>query len=333
MESLLITGGQGFLGSYIVRSLLRNPKRIPFHVLDHEPFDGILRQVLTPEELKQVSLSFGDISDFNVVYNAVKASKPSHIIHLAALQIPSCRVDPLRGAQVNVTGTLNIFEAARRFSQEHQQIIPSITYASSAAVAGHATDYTSPLTDNTPHTPRTHYGVFKLANEGNAKVFWFDHNIASVALRPHTIYGVGREVGVTSGPTKAIKAALLGRPYQIQFQGKTCFLFVEDAAELFLQCAERTAEGALALNMRGNVVDLSEFLDVLNRELPQAKDLISVAPNAPTLPLAYDFQDEGLGKLLGAPVRYTPLDEGVAKTIRTFQNLREQNLLHDRDLD
>lgn len=69
------------------------------------------------------------------------------------------------GAQVNVVGHINIFEAVKKL-YEHNPI--PIVYASSAAVAGFHTDYSNSIDDETPHLPRTHYGVFKLANEGIA---------------------------------------------------------------------------------------------------------------------------------------------------------------------
>jgi len=140
------------------------------------------------------------------------------------------------GAQVNVIGTLNIFEAVKKFRQDLQMDSP-VVYTSSAAVTGFPSDYSSPLEDETPHRPRTHYGVFKLANEGNARIYWQDQKIKSVGLRPHTVYGVGREIGITSGPTKAIKAAVLGRKFVIPFSGKTSFNYVEDLAEVCIRIA------------------------------------------------------------------------------------------------
>ena len=82
--------------------------------------------------------------------------------------------------------------------------------------------------------PSTHYGVFKCCNEGNARIYFQDHGISSVGLRPWTVYGVGRDLGMTSEPTKAIKAVLLGRPYHISFGGWTDFQYVDDVAKTFV---------------------------------------------------------------------------------------------------
>jgi nucleoside-diphosphate-sugar epimerase len=81
----------------------------------------------------------------------------------------------VKGAMVNVAGTLHVFEAARKLPQ-----IPHIVYASSAAVAGSAQDYKGKIKDSDHHIPRTHYGVFKLANEGNARIYWYSNYSSNI---------------------------------------------------------------------------------------------------------------------------------------------------------
>ena len=106
---------------------------------------------------------------------------------------------------VNVVGTLNVFEVARRRREQVQGIV----YASSAAVFGPEEAYGgSTIPEGAPLLPDTHYGVFKQCNEGNARVYFLDDGISSVGLRPWAVYGVGRDRGITSGPTKAIKATV-----------------------------------------------------------------------------------------------------------------------------
>ena len=91
-----------------------------------------------------------------------------------------------------------------------------LIYASSAAVFGPPGDYPpGRLADDVLLTPTTHYGYFKCCNEGNARIYFQDHGLSSIGLRPWTVYGVGRDFGMTSEPTKAIKALALGRPYHI----------------------------------------------------------------------------------------------------------------------
>src|SRR5439155_16378602 len=120
----------------------------------------------------------------------------------------------------------------------------------------------------------THYGAFKQCTEANARVFALDHGVSSVGLRPWAVYGVGRDVGITSGPTKAIKAVVAGRPYTIRFSGGVDLQYVNDTARIFLKCAEANLAGARVYTLRGTVVRMEEFIRALEREIPAARGLI-----------------------------------------------------------
>ena len=140
-----------------------------------------------------------------------------------------------------------------------------VVYASSAAILGPRSDYDPkdlPLPDDYPHKPQTLYGIYKQANEGTARIYFQDHKIKSVGLRPYTCYGVGREFGMTSAPTKAIKAAILGRNYHIPFAGLTGFSYVEDIARIFIGCSRAVFDGAPVFNIRGDVITVEEFLSI-----------------------------------------------------------------------
>ncbi len=322
-DRYFLTGGQGFIGAWIAKQLLLAGSSCV--LFDLKPDDGILAQVFDEDELRQLERVYGDVGDTEVVRKALDASQATNVIHLAGLQIPTCRSQPLLGARVNVIGTLNIFEAVRQSGGR----VKNVVYASSAAVAGSSGDYKGPIADDTPHVPRTHYGVFKTANEGSARVYWLDHGIPSVGLRPLAVYGVGREVGVTSGPTKAIKAALLRRPYTIGFSGQTAFNYVEDAARIFIDCSKAAREGAQALNMRGEYLTVEEFAKLVEREVPGSAGLIRVSGGP--IPVAYDFVEPGLEKLLGR-VPHTPVADGVHRTAQRFRRLLELGKLRDQDL-
>src|SRR4029453_9170658 len=105
-------------------------------------------------------------------------------------------------------------------------------------------DEPEPLDEAAAKDPLTHYGVFKRTNEGNARVYFTDHKLSSVGLRPFTVYGVGRDTGLTSDPTKAMKAAVVGRSFHIRFSGPTDFQYVADTAAAFLACTDRAPAGA-----------------------------------------------------------------------------------------
>jgi nucleoside-diphosphate-sugar epimerase len=175
---VLVTGGYGFIGAWTVRKLLEagHTVRIFENHADRRFYDQILGPAAGDSRITHMQ---GDIVEYADVGRAVDGC--TAIVHLAGILVPYCRENPIRGAKINVLGTLNIFEHAKASA------VTGISYASSVAVFG-------PDNGITPH-PTTHYGAFKLCNEGNALAYWIDHKIPSVGLRPFTVYGPGRETG------------------------------------------------------------------------------------------------------------------------------------------
>ena len=226
MSRYFITGAQGCIGAWVVKNLVDRQEDVAVYDLDLQP--RRLGLLLSPEELSRVQFIQGDVCDAERLQEEVRRGHTTHIIHLAGLQVPTCRANPRLGAMVNVVGTINVFEAARALGSQLQGLV----YASSAAVFGPDEDYgDSPLDESAPLLPETHYGVFKQCNEGNARVYFKDHKLSSIGLRPYAVYGPGRDFGVTSGPTKAIKAVVAGRPFEIKFGGPVSMQFVDDTAE------------------------------------------------------------------------------------------------------
>ncbi len=322
---VLITGATGFIGSWIVKQFIERGEQPWVYDLDVEP--RRLRVLLDEDQLSRVHFIRGDILSFDDLERAVADHGVTHIIHLAALQVPACAANPLLGARVNVIGTLNVFEIARR----RRDTVRRVVYASSAAVYGPEEKYEGKtIPEGAPPTPLTHYGVFKQANEGSARIYAQTDGISSAALRPGTVYGAGRDQGMTSGPTKAIKATVAGRPYAIRFTGGFDMQYARDTAELFLRAAEATIPGAKVYTLRGAVVQMDEFLNALASVLPDSKRLIQAA--GPQLPVAFDFDDSAIARDLGDPPR-TPLEQGVRETAEIFERQLRAGTLDTRDLD
>ena len=109
--------------------------------------------------------------------------------------------------------------------------------------------------------PRTLYGVYKLANEGTATVYAAgDAASPSVGLRPFSVYGPGRDQGLTAGPTLAIAAAVRGEPYQIGFGGRTQLHYAPDVARAFVRAARSAPGGAQTLNLGGPATAIADFV-------------------------------------------------------------------------
>lgn len=308
-ERFLVTGALGCIGAWTVRTLVQ--AGTPVAIFDLGSSAHRLRLILSPQELARVDIIQGDITDLEAVERSLAATGATHVIHLAALQVPFCRADPSLGARVNVVGTVNLFEASRRAG------VSRIVYASSVAVFGMSEEYAEDLPDERALlAPRNLYGVYKQANEGTARVYWLDHGLSSIGLRPHTLYGPGRDQGMTSSPTKAMLAAAAGQPYHIPYGGRSGMQYAEDVARIFIQAAQTPFTGAEVFNMRGSVADMAGVVAAIESAVPAARGTITFDPTP--LPLPAGLDDTRLRTLLGA-LPDTPLPAGVQATIALFQ--------------
>jgi nucleoside-diphosphate-sugar epimerase len=319
-ETYFITGAQGCIGSWIVKALTeRGDSAVVF---DRSNDSRRLSAIMDPAQLDRVQFVLGDITDGAAVLAALNASGARRVIHLAGLQVPTCRVDPVAGALVNVVGTLNLFEAARTVG------VAGLVYASSAAVYGMNDDSVA-LDENAETEPTTHYGVFKRTNEGNARIYFLDQGVSSVGLRPLTVYGVNRDTGLTSDPTKAMKAAVLGRPFHVRFGGATDFQYVADTAATFVACADNPPEGAHVFNLHGETVTVERIVALINQQVSDA-DLVTFG--GPPIPIAATMNDAAIRRVIGS-LPSTPLGDGVRETMDLFAKLRDEGRLDTSDID
>jgi nucleoside-diphosphate-sugar epimerase len=308
-ERFLVTGAAGCIGVWVLRNLVR--EGTPLTVLDLDTRHHRLPLVLSDEEISKIQFIHGDISDFSTVENALKESGANRIIHLAALQLPFCKADPVGGARVNVVGTVNVFEAAKRLGMTR------IVYASSTAVYGISEEYPEgPLAHDALLKPRSHYGVYKQANEGTARVYFREDGISSIGLRPYVVYGAGRDQGMTSTPTKAMLAAAAGQPYHISYGGRYCFQYADDTAKVFIQAARASFEGAEVFNIGGGSVSTAQVIQAIEKAEPTALGKITFS-DVP-LPFPAEVDNQSLIHAIGA-VAYTSLPAGVTETIEIFR--------------
>jgi nucleoside-diphosphate-sugar epimerase len=318
-ETYFITGAQGCIGSWIVKALAERGDSI--EVFDRSDDARRLSAIMKPDDLTRVRFVTADITDAGAVLAAVKSSSAKRIIHLAGLQVPACQADPAAGALVNVVGTLNVFEAARAAGVER------VVYASSAAVFGMSED-DQPLDEMAACEPSTHYGVFKRTNEGSARVYFLNHGFSSVGLRPLTVYGVNRDAGLTSDPTKAMKAAVLGAPFHIRFGGATDFQYVADTAAAFIASADDAPSGAHVFNLHGETVEVARIVDVINEEAGRELASFGGAP----IPIAAAINDAAIRRAVGN-LPSTPLEVGIKETMKQFAALRDAGRLDTSDIE
>ena len=290
----LVTGVLGCIGAWAAALLVREGATVVGYDLGEDRHR--LELIATPEEIDEIAFVRGDVTDLDRIGQTLGGHGITHVLHLAALQVPFVKANPPLGAAVNVVGTVNVFEAARRHGLE-----TPIAYASTAAVYDERGD----------RAPRTLYGVFKVANEGTAAVYAADEGVSSIGIRPFVVFGPGRDQGLTAGPTLAMEAAAHGKPYRIAFGGRTELHYAADVARGFVGAARSEPDGARAYDFPGTPVSIAEVVEAIEAEVPDAAGTITFDD----VPLP--FPEQLPGERLEAHV--TPLDAAVRETIEHFR--------------
>jgi UDP-glucose 4-epimerase len=292
---VLITGGGGFIGAWLAKRLADNGHQL--RVLEpteqSAQFTGIVGRAAA-----MIEWCLGDVTNAQLVRHVAEGC--DGIIHLAGLLAPDCKADPVRGAMINVIGTLNVFDAALALG------IKRIVFTSSAGVYG-------PDGEATPR-PLTHYGSFKLACEGSARAYWEDHGIGSVGFRPFVVYGFGRETGLTAGPSLACRAAARGEAYVIPYVGTAGLIYVDDVVSAYEAALLREPDGSHVFNLPGEVASNEDVLAAVRAVVADA--MISV--NGPQLPFAENIGEGDLRRVF-PDLPATPLHVGIRRTIELYR--------------
>jgi len=237
MSRYLVTGGAGFLGSHLVDDLLRSGHQVV--VLDD--LSSGLRQNLSDG----AEFILGDVTDRDILASAFE-----HIdgcFHLAAIaSVERCTQDWVRSNQVNLTGTINLFDQARRRSDP----IP-VVYASSAAVYGDPRS--TPITEDAPAMPLSAYGVDKFASELQASIAGRIYGLPTVGLRFFNLYGPRQDPrSPYSGVVSVfIDRLLCGAPVDIFGDGEQIrdFTYVGDAVEALRRAMAQVKTSAPVFNV------------------------------------------------------------------------------------
>ena len=294
MKNIIIFGGTGFLGSWIVKNFVKRDYKVTIFDLKIEIE---LLKKLIGKDIEKIKFLKGDVTNYEEVLEATV--NMDHVVNLAGLMTPDCSRNPSLGAEVNVLGSINVFEATKARG------IKFVVYASSAGVFGEKDKY-FPF-------PETHYGAFKLAVEGIARAYYNEANISSVGIRPFVIYGPGREIGGTATVTLACKAAKQSYNYNLNFSGKAGFVYVQDVANLVEMSINRVPVGALTININGITASVSDFVSKIINIIPEAKLTI----NGDKLSVVEEILGDHPSDIF-KNFKYTSLNEGISNTVKFY---------------
>lgn len=308
-ERVLVTGILGCLGAWVAKAVLDDGDE----PLGFDPGTARSRlELVLGSDAGRVEVIAGDVTDPEQVAGALDEHAITRVVHLAGLQVPFCRADPMACVRVNVLGTVNVLEAVKA----RRDRIPGVSYASSAAVYGPSDP--TPAPESGGRAPTTLYGMSKQANESTARVYWGEGGVPSIGIRPYVVYGPARDQGVTSGPSLAMAAAARGEGARIAFGCPVQYDYAPDVARVFVAAAHAVSEGAVVGNFPGVCASMAELVAAIESAAPEVAG--EVTWDEVDLPFPAELEAGALDRALGGIVR-TPLAAGVAATIDHYRRL------------
>ena len=269
MGLYLVTGGAGFIGSHLVRELVRRGERV--RVLDD--FSTGRRENLQ-DVLDQIELVEGSLTNRDDVERAV--NKVTFILHQGARpSVPRSIEDPIGTHEANVTGTLNLLVAAR------QGGVSRIVYASSSSIYGGT--QALPKEERMQPEPRSPYAVSKLAGELYCRLFHTAYGLETLSLRYFNVYGPRQDPTSEYAAVipKFITCMLKGRPPTIFGDGKQSrdFTYVQDVVEANLCAVKAPQAPGAAINVgSGERHNLIQLIGLLNDILGASVEPVFAPP-------------------------------------------------------
>jgi len=254
MNKTIVTGGAGFIGSYLAEELIRRGDRVV--ILDNLS-TGRISNIEPVLKNKDAEFVRGSISDLRLLRKVF--SRADYVFHQAALpSVPRSINNPRASHIVNATGTLNVLLASR------DNNVKKIVFASSSSVYGDTP--TLPKIEDMTLTPQSPYAVTKLAAEHYCRVFERVYGLKTVCLRYFNVYGPRQDPG---SPYAAviplfINNAIEGKPPVIYGSGEQTrdFTFVKDVVEANILSAESPVTGIFNIGS-GNRVTISHLAELV----------------------------------------------------------------------
>jgi UDP-glucose 4-epimerase len=317
---VLVTGGAGFLGSYVVRDLLRLGRDVV--VFDHTVVSNALDSVLEPSDRAGLRLEHGDITDGWRLLRLCERHGVDRIVHLASPLTNAIHESPGPALAAMCGGTANVFEAARALR------LRRVVWASSSAVFGRPA--VVPVANDAPRRPESLYGSGKVLCEDLAAAYRGDFGVDSIGLRLTVLYGAwrlrgwGPSFGQDSDP---VRAAVLGDPVVVsQPELRLDWLYVEDAAELVCRSLEAPAPADHVFNTSGEAATRRVFAERIAEAVPSA--VLVVEPGeAHAAAEGVVFDDTALRNQIGYGSRRS-LSEGIEATVTAYRQARSPGPVH-----
>lgn len=325
-STVLITGGAGFVGSYVVRDLLAQGRSVV--VYDASPSGNSISTVLPGAGADTANgrlvLERGGVADGWHLLRVCEAHQVDRIVHLASPLTQDLPSDPSTGIRDICHGTAAVFETARALK------IARVVWASSIAVFGARVQYPDgPLANGAAHMPTSLYGSCKSLCEQMALTYREHHGVDSIGLRLTVVYGPGRMRGYMSFPSELIRSAAAGGDLDVPLADVAMnWQYVADVAGMIVHALDAPTPSDVAFNTTGDVRTFRDAAEILSRLAPESVVRLTTEPRDAAERSLCDspaeFDDGELRYQLGYRRRYS-LEQGITDAFDTLRGRTTAN--------
>jgi UDP-glucose 4-epimerase len=273
---VLVTGGAGFIGSYLVPKLLE-------HGMEVVVFDMASEPITLAAVLDKITYIRGDLASPADLYRTMLKYRPEGIFHLGAILAGPCEDNPLNGFRVNFLSTQTLLDSSLALKVKRFFMVSSIS------VFGR--DVVEPVTDQAVKNPETVYGQTKLASEHLMLWYARKHGLDTRGLRFTWVFGPGRTQGITAVYSSFVldaiaRGELLNIPNPDE---KGDWLYVKDAVKAILTLWDTPDPKQRIYNISGGVHSIREVVQIARRVRPDAQVILQEGGNILSpYPAAYD---------------------------------------------
>jgi len=308
----LVTGGTGFIGSRVVRDLVREGNKV--FVLDWYPERIVLEKFLNLEEIEEnVRIIQGDVTDYALLTRVIGQHNIESIVHTAALLLHDVNLNPLQAVRVNCEGTVAVFEAAKLLK------VKKVVWISSGSVFGPPENYSQEYIPNDSlHNPQNLYGTTKSLDEHFATYYAESYGMDIVAIRPVLVYGAWQKHGRTAAIIQQMVInPALGKPGKVPAAGSNIlgWTYVEDAVRAIILACKTGKTKTRVFSIRGNIHRVQEVVDYVKELIPGSDiTLLSLEKSKSHLIMTCKYDTTRIEEELGFHLEWT-MKEGIKDTI------------------
>jgi len=313
MKTILITGGTGFLGSYVAKRLVKEADSVTIVTLD-------IKQKTTLKalgvDMKKINLVKGDIRDFNFIKLLFNEYEFDTIFHLGALsEVKKCQPNPKLAFETNVMGTINILEAARLYGNTKSIIVSSSDKAYGSGELPYREEY--------PMEGKGIYEVSKSCTDLIARSYHSNYDLPVVVTRCSNLYG-GADMNMSRIIPNTIRLALKGEAPLIWKGSEKAtreFLYVEDAVDGYISLAKNidNTKGHAFNIGSGEVISIEDLVNMILTKIDKNLSINYQSKHFPEITHQY-LDSNKIKKYTGWEPK-TDIFNGLNKAIKLYETI------------